>query len=526
MTLARAALGIALAALLAACGGRSLETRRPEPRPATPLLVVVVIDQLGASTFERHLDTLEPRGILRRAYEEGLAYRIRFEHASTITAPGHAAVFTGEPPRGSGIGNNAYFDRERGRYRRIFDDGTRPIEGLPQISASPDVLAAPTLADRLDAATRGEARIVALSVKDRGAIPGGGRSPDALLFYEAAIGRFTSSFAHPPELLEGLPLEVTEDRLAVWEPLDPDLYAARLGPDDADGEMAEHGMGVAFPHDPRATAAPYRAYPFTPAATDHLVELALALAERLELGEDAVPDLLSISISSTDYVGHQHGPMSWEYLDHLRRADRAITRLVEGLGGLDRVTVAITSDHGVAPMPPSGSARRIEPRTLAMAFESLLLTAFGEGPHVAGFVPPWLYLHPDEERFDEKVALLLAHAPAFDGIAAAFDVREAERLAASTDPLERAVGLSLPPDADFDLYLVTERGAHFGLGEGGTSHGGPYPEEREVPGLLIGAGVGRGTSVSPRSMRDFHHTLRALLGLPLDRDARVLPGLR
>src|SRR5690606_14431172 len=145
-------------------------------------------------------------GVLRRALDEGLAYRIRFEHAATLTAPGHAAIFTGAPPRESGVGNNARWDRAARRVRRIFDDGRRPIDGLPAVSASPEVLRARTLVDRLRQATGGAAKVVALSLKDRGAVPGGGHRPDALLFYEAALGRFTGTAPLPEALLAGLPL--------------------------------------------------------------------------------------------------------------------------------------------------------------------------------------------------------------------------------------------------------------------------------------------------------------------------------
>src|SRR5690606_13725674 len=213
-----------------------------------------------------------------------------------------------------------------------------------------------------------------------------------------------------------------------------------------------------------------------------------------ELGADEVPDLLALSISGTDYVGHQHGPMSWEYLDLLVRADRALTRLVEGLGGLGRVTVAITSDHGAAPLPSAEGGLRIDPLAMAMALEASLVSAFGEGPHLEHFVPPWLYLRPDETRREAKVAHVRRWAEGAEGLLAAFDAREAARLSESRDPLERAVGLSIPAGEDFDVYLVTREGAFFGVGEGGTSHGGPHPDEREVPGLLLGRGVGRATS--------------------------------
>jgi hypothetical protein len=512
---------IALLVALGACGTHA--TRTAPAREATRLLLVIVIDQLGASTLARHRGALDAGGILARAMDGGLAYRLRFDHATTLTAPGHVAVFTGGPPRESGVGNNAYWDRDERRLRRIFDDGRKPIEGLPKVSASPHVLTLPTLADLLVGATAGRGKVVALSLKDRGAIPAGGGRPDALLFYEASLGRFTTSHAHAPGLLDGLPLEVGDERLAPWLPLDAALYEARLGPDDGEGEMDEHGMGVTFPHRPRDTDAPLEAYAFTPAATDHLVELALALARRLELGADDVPDLLAISISGTDYAGHQHGPMSWEYLDHLIRADRALTSLVEGLGGLERVTVAITSDHGAAPMPTGQRGVRLDPEAVAVGLEASLVRELGTGPHLEAFVPPWLYLRSDDARRAAKVAHIVDEVSRTRGLLAAYDPRDAARLAVSADPLERAVGVSIPEGADFDVYLVTSEEGFFAVGVGGTSHGGPHPEEREVPGLVIGPGVGRATSVSPRSMRDFHSTLKALLGLGSDED-RPLPG--
>jgi hypothetical protein len=168
---------------------------------------------------------------------------------------------------------------------------------------------------------------------------------------------------------------------------------------------------------------------------------------------------------------------------------------------------------------------RLDPEALAAGLEKSLVREFGEGPHLEAFVPPWLYLRSDEAQRAAKIAHLIDAASRTRGLLAAYDARDAARLAASPDPLEKAVGVSIPEGADFDVYLVTSEEGFFAVGVGGTSHGGPHPEEREVPGLVIGPGAGRATSVSPRSMRDFHATLRALLGIEAD-DDRPLPGTR
>ena len=133
-------------------------------------------------------------------------------------------------------------------------------------------------------------------------------------------------------------------------------YARLVGPDKSAGEGKGTGQGGEFPHpldggEKALGSKFYSALANSPFGNELLLEFAKVAIEAENLGSDEVPDLLMISISGTDYSGHVFGPDSWEYADHLRRADRALLRLFERLAERSRIAVLITSDHGVAPLP-------------------------------------------------------------------------------------------------------------------------------------------------------------------------------
>src|SRR5690606_34510540 len=159
---------------------------------------------------------------------------------------------------------------------------------------------------------------------------------------------------------------------------------ARLGPDDAAGEGNYRGFGVTFPHRFDGSEAPLRALSLTPMLSEYLVALTEAAARQQRLGEDDVPDLIALSISGTDKAGHVFGPRSWEYVDHLIRADRAAGAWLGRLAQSAPLAVLITSDHGAAPLPevrpaPSG---RLVPARLQQRMEAALSAHFGAGPWV------------------------------------------------------------------------------------------------------------------------------------------------
>jgi predicted AlkP superfamily pyrophosphatase or phosphodiesterase len=513
----------------------------PDGAPSAQLVVAVIIDQLGTNVLERYWEALPADGALRGAAARGVVHRrVAYPYAGTYTAPGHATVHTGVSPRRHGIVANSVYDRRREAVVASVDDGVHPWLGAPDRFAGPARLTADTVADRLRAATGGRARVVALSVKDRGAVLPGGRRPDLALWYDLQSARYTTSTHYARALPDWLTAfnerHPVEDRLEPWEPGDPALLARHAGADDAPGEGGWLGLGATFPHDPRATQIPRATALAMPRSSEHLLDLAWEAVQRLDLGGDDIPDLLSISIASTDYAGHVFGPFSWEYLDNLLRIDRALGRFLDRLEERTRVAVLITSDHGVAPMVDQvgdgTAAARVDMDALMSELDEHLDDAIERGDWVTTFASPFVYLsdwaRAPERRADavRLSAQWLARTP---GLEAAYDARSlaATDPATVADDLERAVALSIAPDPDADLFVVPAR--HFVFDESmvpgkGTTHGSPWPYDREVPVAFWGPGV------QPRMTHDAHPmtrtapTLESLLGLPARPGAPSLPG--
>lgn len=497
--------------------------------PGAPRVVVALIyDQLGSDTLLAHLDLLDPRGAIRRAVDGGVYLeRSEYGYANTLTAPGHVAVHTGAPPLRTGIEGNHFWDGARGRAVVVTDDPGRPVFGRESdgVGASPTRLRVPTVAHALRSAKGGAAKIISLSIKDRSAILSVGSAADLVLWFDTKLGAFTSSpvwgVALPRWLVAYQEQHPIERLLVPWRAEQPDLYRARLGPDDAPGEGNYAGFGVTFPHRFEAVGSPLRALGLTPMLSEYLVALTEVAAGQLRLGEDDVPDLIALSISGTDAAGHVFGPRSWEYVDHLIRADRAAGAWLRRLEQRAPIAVLITSDHGVAPLPETrtGSSGRLFPARLQRRMEAALSAQLGAGRWIAAVHTPFVYLservrrHPERARWVELARAALLEDPA---VRAAWTLEQV-RAFGDADPTERALRSSVAPDNDADLMLLAQ--PHYPLdlrdpADRGTNHGTPYDYDRQVPVLAWGVGIPRRRSAEPVDQMRVAATLAALLRTP------------
>ena len=504
-------------------------------------MVTLVYDQLASWVLQRHRDRLDPQGALRRTMARGTyLHRVAYDYAGTYTAPGHAAIYTGAAPWQSGIPSNRVWDRARRFRASAMDDGVHPLLGRPSVFASPARLTAESVADVLERESGGSALTVSLAMKDRSAVLPGGQHPDACLWLDPRAGGFTTSTYYASELPPWVRAWQAEHTLAstmhVWEPEDPDALAS-LGPDGATGEGA-YGWGATFPHDPAAPASIGEpdAYLSTPASTAHLLAFAREAVRALGVGADAQPDLLAISIATTDYIGHAFGPESWEYVDGLVRVDREAGALLEELEREHgELAVLITADHGVAPLVErarerghAGAVRWTSEHELEL-LRSHLDATLGPGTWVDGWVQPYVYLTdgPGRERARAAALAWLAARP---GIDRAVDTRQAEALRASTHPIDALIGRSLPSPPPGEIYVVPSEWsvAEEELeSESGTSHGSPWLYDREVPVLFSGPGVAH-TEVDEDgiSQARIATTIARLLGVaaPALADPAPLPG--
>lgn len=511
---------------------------RDRAEPKRPQLVLsVVLDQLGTWALERHLPHLPEDGVLRHALDRGMSHRrVRYPYGATITAAGHATLFTGVAPRVHGVVANDRYDPARGEKRALVDDGEHRIFGVDGGFAGPGILRVPTVGDALVEATGGRAKVVALSIKDRASVLPAGRRANLAVFYDKRRPGFTTSSFYAPEppawLVAFDDLHPLTGYYRTWTPL-PASLAAGIE-DDRAVEGALPGFDRTFPHDPKETSNPASALRFFPASTDYLIDLARAAVDAYALGEDEVPDLLSVSVSATDYIGHKFGGDSLEYLDNLIRTDRALTALVRDLERRTRLAVVITSDHGHAPTPDAPAPPRIFPPKLLAEIDARLAPKYGAAKYGAGYHVPYLYLtpaaleHPRAEALiDDVVAYLrdrkgVAHAARTSSAAATWPNSQNEKLRAAAAGIDGERGGTIYIVPAEDVIVDTN------LGGGGTTHGTPWLYDRDVPVLGFGVGIRRATSDRPLDIRQYASTLAALLGIepPAEDAPPPLPGAR
>jgi arylsulfatase A-like enzyme len=335
------------------------------------IVMVVVLDQVGSWVLERYLPKLRPEGLLVRTMRRGMYHhRVTYNYAGTYTAPGHAAIYTGQPPARSGVAMNRAWNRDGHNTISIVDDHQHPVFDGHNSFASPGLLQVDTVADALIEQTHGRAKVLSVSMKDRGAVIPGGRTPTMAIWYDEHSGTFTTSTHYaaqlPPWLSRWNRDNPVRNLFRPWTRLSGSAPIESPAVDNVPGEGDWKGLGRIFPHDLARATDPQAAVLATPMSTDWLLAMTSRAVDEYDLGRDDVTDLLAISVSGTDYVGHVFGPESLEAEDNLLRVDLALGRLVTQLESEGRgpVSVLITADHGVARLPEANIAAGLDAHRL------------------------------------------------------------------------------------------------------------------------------------------------------------------
>ncbi|OYT73529.1 MAG: alkaline phosphatase family protein [Chloracidobacterium sp. CP2_5A] len=511
--------------------------RLPKPAPNGCRLVVgIVVDQLRADYLERFDDLFGEKGFKRLKAKGAYFANAHYLHACTYTAPGHAVVTTGSTAAVTGIIGNKWYDRETGKLvESVTDDETT---GVPEgKGASPRRLIVSTLGDELKAATGGRAKVIGMSLKNRGAILPAGRAADAAYWFDDKRGQMQTSSYYMKELPAWV-ADFNARRIPdqwfgkAWEKALPESAYARCDADDAPYEGRFAGGGSAFPHvvgrGDKPNSRFYDEFARTPWANDFLADFAAAAIAGEGLGADAIPDVLTISFSANDLAGHAFGPNSHEALDMTVRTDQTLARLLDLVDqkvGLEKTLIFLTSDHGVSPVPEYAQRQRLNSRRIpfeqvAVAIKRALDAKFGEGAWFAGFSAESVYFdletlaakrldRADVERAAAEAALSVG------GIAAAFTRTQMLSGALPRTPIAQRVQMAFHPQRGGDVFLVPEPFCFFSdeVSTMATTHGTPYPYDTHVPVLLMGRGVAAGTYLTQASPADIAPTLAVLLGI-------------
>jgi hypothetical protein len=529
-----------LAAALALVVASSLAAPALDAQEPPRLVVFISIDQMRSDYIDRY--GMHWSGGLRRLVTQGARYiQAAYPYLNTVTCAGHATMSTGTVPSTHGMVLNAWFDRTAGKDVACTDDeSVQAISyhtpGAKTGGNSASLLRTHTFADELRGQAPRPPRIVTVSMKPRSAIMLAGRKGDAVIWYEAG-GGFTTSTAFtdaPTPFVEAFVKANPRDLSGEWTKLLSE--GDYLDADDAVGEQAPAGWTKTFPHPIVSKLADGREvsnWTSTPRADAYLARFALSAVDALQMGRAAGTDYLAISFSTLDSVGHNFGPRSHEVQDVLFRLDRTIGELLDGLDktvGAGRYVVALTGDHGVAPVPEQAAqlgldAGRVDLRTVASKVEAVVAAKLGAGKHVARVAYTDLYFAPgvfDKVRADDKLMReVLDTIAGMPGIARVLRSDHLMDPEASDDPVVRAARLSQFPGRSGDLILVPK--AYWLMSTGTTTHGTYYGYDQHVPVVLYGAGIRPGRFWEAASPADIAPTLAALCGITMARtDGRVL----
>ncbi|MGH9158767.1 MAG: alkaline phosphatase family protein [Vicinamibacteraceae bacterium] len=465
-----------------------------------------------------------------------------YPYARTVTCAGHATIATGTLPWKHGIINNAWWDREAGKESSCTADPSAPAVAYTAHAAasgeSARRLLMPTLADELRAQSGHPAKVVTLSMKARSAIMLAGKRADLVAWHQGADGWMSSS-AHGARgrspFLERYLAEHPVDRELgqVWDRALPS--SAYLYEDEGVGEAPPHGGSTTFPHSLKADTpeASYGRWESSPLADAYLGRMAAAAVESFGLGKGPGTDFLGVSFSGLDRVGHAFGPRSHEVQDTLIRLDATLAELFSALDrvvGREHYVVALTADHGVAPVPEQMAARgldagRLQMKEVVKQAEAALTRILGPGEWIEHVVSGELYLTPEaRKRLDQKPRAwedVIAAIEQVPGVARVFHTDAVLRGDYADDPLARLVRRSLYAGRNGELNLVPK--PYWIISGTGATHGSANDYDRRVPVLLMGVAVAPGRYFTAASPADVAPTLAALTGVTLaDPDGRVL----
>jgi hypothetical protein len=468
--------------------------------PRKPKLVLaIVVDQFRydyltrfRSDYTAGFDTLLKTGAVFTS--------ANLDHFPTVTAIGHSTFLSGATPSESGIiGNEWYAREEHHEVTSVSDSGTQLLGGKGE-GSSPHRMLVSTVGDELKIADGGKSRVIGISLKDRAAILPAGHMANGAYWFDSETGGFVSSTYYFQEL----------------PPWVKDYNQGHPADKYAGTKWLDHTM----PTNPKQLYAALAASPFGNELIETFAERAL---EAEQLGRHDVPDVLTVSFSSNDYVGHQVGPDSPDVREMAVRTDKLLGQLFEFVDrqvGMANVLVVLTADHGVAPVPEVNIARkmpggRIPQATFTHAVEQALNERFGEAKWILNSEEGEVYLDQSliaGKKLDRAEVERVA-AEALMAVPHVFRVYTGEQLlnGIARDPVGRRVANGFYPRRSADLEVLLE--PYWLFAQSGTSHGTTFSYDSHVPLIFMGPGIRAGQYSESIVLNDVAPTLAVILEL-------------
>ena len=501
----------ALLCLLAAACLLMAAPRKPK------LVLVIAIDQFRYDYLTRYRGEYHA-GFDRLLTRGAVFTNARYRHFPPLTALGHSVILSGAMPAVSGIAGNEWYDRDEGRHvTSVSDSQTQLVGGNGGEGASPHRLLVSTIGDELKMADGGKSRVVGISLKDRAAILLVGHMADGAYWFDNVSGNFVSSTYYFREL-------------PGWVK------------DFDNGRPAEKYRGVAWlnhklPENLKelygtSDESPLESSPFGNELVELLAERALAAEQ---LGERDCTDVLAISFTSNDKVGHDYGPDSPEARELALGADQLIGKLLQTVDrqvGLGNVLVVLTGDHGAAPSPEVNATRkmpggRIPLTTLKQVAQAALEKKYGAGDWIAGTWDVSVYLNQpliaskklDPAEVERAAAQALMAMPHVARVYTRQQIAHGELV---QDDMGKLVANGFNVRRGADVEVVAE--PYWIISDKSASHTSPYGYDVHVPVIFMGLDIRAGRYDQSIAVNDIAPTLATILDVetPSGSAGRVL----
>ena len=529
------------------CCGILLSQTKTNGQASKPKMVIgIVVDQMRYDYITRYWSKFGEGGF-KRLVSEGFSFQnAQYNYVPTYTGPGHASIYTGTTPAVHGIIANEWYDKNSGKLVYCSEDKKVNSVGVAEGVAgqmSPRNMLSSTIGDQLKLHTNQRSKVIGISLKDRSSIFPAGHSANAAYWYDNS-GKFISSTHYLKSLPEWVnsfnakewpKLYLTQG----WKPLLPiEKYTESISDENTyEGDPARKGKSV-FPYtyETFVSKNEFSILRATPFGNSILKEFALECIKNEKLGEGSETDMLCISFSSTDYIGHSFGPRAVETEDTYLRLDSDLSQLLNSLDqkfGKGNYLVFLSADHGGCDVPahladlkmPGGYINEIE---IEVETKKHMLQVYGDSL-ISSYSNQQFFLNDailaakklDKEVIAKKIADFVLK---FNGVAEAFpaDYVKYENMNENNFRSLLQKGYNFQRSGD---VLVTYRPGYMDYAVKGTTHGSEFSYDTHVPIIFFGWKVKKGNSVHKVFVTDIAPTICNLLGIafPMGNTGNPLP---
>lgn len=499
------------------------------------LVVGIVVDQMRYDYLTRFYDRYGEGGF-KRMMDEGFDCRNNhYNYVPTYTAPGHASIYTGTTPKYHGIISNNWYDKFE--KKRVYCAGDDSYESVGTTSSagkmSPHRMKTSSLADENRLFTQMKGKTIGVSIKDRGAIlPAGHTANAAYWFHGKDEGIFISSTFYMNELPKWVKDFNASNRvksyLKKWNTIEPIDTYVESGSDLNDFEGGFKGKETAtFPYDLKKLAkfnGNYDLLKSTPFGNSIVTDFAIAALKNEALGLDEYTDVLTVSYSSTDYIGHNFGVSSKEIQDTYMRLDKDLERLFKALDdtvGKDNYTVFLTADHAAVEVPSYLKSKKIpagyvDTDAQKQRFSKFLESTYGTSELIENVSNNQIFLNHEKLKalnldLEDVQEAIVEEIITYDNIYKAYTAKSMLSVDYK-EGIESLLQKGYNQKRSGDVLFVYDP-AFISYSKTGSTHGSSLNYDTHVPLLLFGKGIKKGHTYRETHVTDIAPTISALLGI-------------